>query len=278
MVLDSGASISALPKEVGKGFPIVQDEHSGYDYLGAGEEKIKDEGTRTLQFVDENWTTKNLNHRVAKMRNPLVAASQTVAAGNLIMMSEANSFVVPKSSQLGWELDKAVKELKRKFGTGDCTTLYERNGIYCFDAWVKPGPGLNSVAPRAQVTERSVAAARGSTAGKGPPSERVGAAEGGSASARTASLRLDDNREKPKKEAKVNDDVEEEEFEVEDGNGMTKHPRWQTPQGKRKATKKFMSSYSSGPGHGSCCDEDGQCNANDDGYWSGFTRLVPHWP
>ena len=102
------------------------------------------------------------------------------------------------------------------------TTLYERNGIYCFDAWVKPGPGLNSVSPRAQVTERSVADARGSTAGKG--SERVGAASGGSASARAASLWLDDNREKPK-EAKINDDIEEQEFEVEDGNGMNQHPR-----------------------------------------------------
>ena len=111
--------------------------------------------------------------------------------------------------------------------------------------------------------------------GKGPPSERVGAAEGGSASARSASLRLDDNREKPK-EAKINDDVEKQEFEVEDGNGMKQHPRWQTPQGKRKATKRFMSSYSSG--HNGCCDEDGQCNGKDDGYWSGFARLVPHWP
>ena len=82
MVMDS--------KTVGRGFPITQDEHSGFEYLGAGGEKIIDEGARTLQFVDENWTSKNLNHRVAKMRNPLVAASQTVGAGNLILMSETS--------------------------------------------------------------------------------------------------------------------------------------------------------------------------------------------
>ena len=36
MVMDSGASISALPKAVGRGFPITQDDHSGFEYLGAG--------------------------------------------------------------------------------------------------------------------------------------------------------------------------------------------------------------------------------------------------
>ena len=101
MVINSGTSISALPNAVGKGFPIVQDEHSGYDYLGAGVEKITEEGSRTLQFIDENWTTKNLNHRVAKMRNPSVAASQTVGAGNLILMSGIPSSPPSPASSAG---------------------------------------------------------------------------------------------------------------------------------------------------------------------------------
>ena len=100
---------------------------------------------------------------------------------------------------------------------------------------------------------------------------------------------MDDNREKPQKKengcvgaassgsasarTKIIDEVEKKEYEVEDGNELKQHPRWQTP--KKTASKKFMAAYSRG--HENGCSEDGCCG-NDDGYWSGFTRLVPHWP
>ena len=75
------------------------------------------------------------------MRNPLVAASATVHAGNLALLDDAGSFIAPVSSEFGWHLKEAIKDLKRRFGHEDLTTLYERNGVYVFDAWVKPGPG-----------------------------------------------------------------------------------------------------------------------------------------
>ena len=99
-----------------------------------------------------------------------MAASQTVHAGNLVVMDEDHSFVVPLATDFGWHLKEAVQNLTYEFGTGDLTTLYERNGIYCFDAWVQPGPqkkdekeknSANSVTPGPQVSERSLTAGPG---------------------------------------------------------------------------------------------------------------------
>ena len=104
--------------------------------------------------------------RVLGCRNPPVAASQTVHAGNLVVMDVDHSFVVPLASDFGWNLKEAAQNLTWQFGTGDLTTLYERNGIYCFDAWAQPGPqrkgakersGANAVTQE-QVSGRSLAA------------------------------------------------------------------------------------------------------------------------
>ena len=62
------------------------------------------EGRRTINVLDENWNSKTMRHRVADLRKPLVAASQTVHAGNLVLMDEDHSFVVPLASDFGWNL------------------------------------------------------------------------------------------------------------------------------------------------------------------------------
>ena len=48
-----------------------------------------------------------------------------------MVMDEDHSFVVPLASDFGWNLKEAVQNLTWQFGTGDLTTLYEKNGIYC---------------------------------------------------------------------------------------------------------------------------------------------------
>ena len=136
MIFDSGASCSAFPREIGDTYGLKEDEYVGYQYHGAGGETIEDEGSRRIQFHDENWNPKKISYRVAKMRNPLVAASQTVHAGNLVVMDENHSFIAPLTSEIGWRLRKAIADLVWKYGTDEITSLYESNGIYCFDAWI----------------------------------------------------------------------------------------------------------------------------------------------
>ena len=184
-------------------------------YHGAGTEVIKDEGRRVIHVLDENWNSKSMNHRVADLRNPLVAASQTVQANNIVVMDKGHSFIAPLSSEFGWHLKNAIEDLTYRFGTGDLLTLYERNGIYCFDAWVKPGPqgkakkdgGANAVARDAQVSERSGTAA---------PSVRVST------------------------------EVETKEYEIE-----KEESKWRPVPKKKAASKQFMAAY----GHSKECKD-----------------------
>ena len=74
MVFDSGASTTTFPPDIGEGYDLIKDEYVGRKYHGAGTEVIKDEGRRAINVVDENWNAKSMKHRVADLRNPLVAA------------------------------------------------------------------------------------------------------------------------------------------------------------------------------------------------------------
>ena len=80
MVFESGASTTTFPPDIGEGHDFLKDEYVGRKYHGAGTEVIKDEGWRAINVLDENWNAKSMKHRVADLRNPLVAASQTVHA------------------------------------------------------------------------------------------------------------------------------------------------------------------------------------------------------
>ena len=112
MGFDSGASTTTFPPEVGEGYDLIKDQFAGRKYHGARPEVIGDEGRRTINVLDENWNSKSMKHRVADLRNPPVAASQTVHAGNLVLMDEDHSFVVPLGLRLarGPELDLAVRD------------------------------------------------------------------------------------------------------------------------------------------------------------------------
>ena len=149
--------------------------------------------------------------------------------------------------------------------------MYERNGVYVFDAWVKRGPGAKEEMNRSEggehrekVTERSVAASR---------------CESGSPSGRRPGVRIQEQ------------EAEEIEYEVKEEEKGWKKPK----KGKTiaKSTQKlFAQSYSrgvgrsnaSGDGHcdgGPCCNEDdyeSHSTVRDDGYWSDFIRRVPNWP
>ena len=221
---------------------------------------IKDGGRRSIQFFD--WALKKQSHSVAKMGSPLVAASQTVHAGNIALLDADFSFVAPVSSELGWRVKRAVQNLVDQYGTEEATTLYERNGVYVFDAWIKPGPGeksqeMNVAKPRVQVSERWLAASRGPGA-----LEQVGERS------------LADSR------VRISDKVDTEETKGE-GKG------WETPKRGKTISKKDQSKLMQS--HSKCHDRAGNCDCNeddyssygtalDDGYWSGFIRRVPGWP
>ena len=99
--------------------------------------------------------------------------------------------------------------------------MYERNGIYCFDAWVQPGPQVkgakerksaNAVTPE-QVSERSLAASR----------------------------------------VRISTEVEEKEFEIAEHES-----KWETVPKKKAIEPKFMASYGQGSScEDGCTHDDG---------------------
>ena len=107
-----------------------------------------------------------------------------------------------------------------QFGTGDLATLYERNGIYCFDAWVQPGPQVKGAKERKsadavteQVSERSLAAS----------------------------------------EARISTVVEEKEFEIDEHES-----KWKKVPKKKAIKQKFMASYGHGSScEDGCTHDDG---------------------
>ncbi len=149
MIFDSGASCTAMPAEVGEGYPIIQDQWAGEKYGGMMEGmKAADEGRRTINFIDEHWKDQKITHRVVeKMQHPRVSAGETIDGGQLVFMSRGTSFIVPESSHYGRALEQAVWTLGAQYGTHDCVEMYrDLTNVFVFDAWVKPPPrGLHSV-------------------------------------------------------------------------------------------------------------------------------------
>ena len=149
MIFDSGAGCTAMPASVGEGYKIVQDEWTGEQYGGAMEGmKASDEGHRVIiNIIDNQWKEMPMSHRVVeKMRHPLISAGETVDKHNLVFMSRGMSFIVPESSDFGWNLYEAVWRLAHEHGTQDSVEMYrDQSNVFVFDSWVQPPKGLHSV-------------------------------------------------------------------------------------------------------------------------------------
>ena len=84
MIMDSGASCTAMPAKVGEGYPIHDDKWTGSEYGTAVEDvKSVDKGRRTINVLNSKWKKMPMTHRVVEnMKQPLVSAGETVDHGN----------------------------------------------------------------------------------------------------------------------------------------------------------------------------------------------------
>ena len=63
-------------------------------------------------------------------------------------MSRGMSFIVPESSDFGWNLYESVWRLAHEHGTQDSVEMYrDQSNVFVFDSWVQPPKGLHSVSP-----------------------------------------------------------------------------------------------------------------------------------
>ena len=141
LTLDSGASAPAFPKSTCRGYKVVGDARAGrrYKCAGAAGQCVSDEGGRTATAINENGRKQRLKHRVADVHKPFAAASAVVGAGNLVLLRNGMSYIVPERSGFGKHLSKSVKECESWYGAADVTPVREKNGVYVFNLWIAPG-------------------------------------------------------------------------------------------------------------------------------------------
>ena len=135
MCLDSGAAVTALPREMVPDDCMVE-EPSSQTYKTASGQHIEDGGKAKLVGRDANGVLKAMQGRVADVYKPLVAAAQVAHAGNDIWIGDDGGYLMRKDHFIAKALRKRFDELTRWHGFGGLTPVYEDKGTYNFDFYL----------------------------------------------------------------------------------------------------------------------------------------------
>ena len=260
MIMDSGASCTAMPAKVGEGYPINEDKWTGSKY-GLAIEGVQsvDKGSRTINVINSKWTKMPMKHRVVEnMKAPLVSAAQTVDYGNIVLMSPEQSFVSPLNSEFGWHLNQAITRLARRFGTHQTMPLYRtKSNVFAFDVWVERPHGAP---PDSSLSQAGHAAQAGQPAPK-------------------KNNKKDEEKDKEKKKVGIKTEPEINELSDSDASEATKtmnedsyESGWELQGGQWRQVRKGKKSNSKD-----------QARISDEihtqpPFTPGFGRLVPNWP
>ena len=121
IIVDSGASISVLPKGWGLKYPIKETEASrrGTAYKVANGATVRNEGERMITIGTKEGKVKNLRFQVADVSKALCSVASIVRAGHRVVFDSDHSYILHK-------------------GTGETIKLRLENGVYVLDAMVAP--------------------------------------------------------------------------------------------------------------------------------------------
>ena len=120
LLLDSGASISALPANVATSYPAKAPQGLS-EYRAANGNPIKNEGSRTIKAVTSGGARK-MAFSVMDVRRPIASVSKIVSSGNEVHFTPEGSWVKYRS-------------------TGNFDRLHEKSGVYVLPAWIPPFQG-----------------------------------------------------------------------------------------------------------------------------------------
>ena len=119
--VDSGAGVTIQPGEMCQSWPI-DPAGSGVDYAAAGNQTVKDQGSRTFEAFTDQWQKRKVKSRVGHVRRMLLAACELVDKGNRIVLERKGSYV-------------------EHIETKQRTPLVRKNGVFVMKLWVKRRPG-----------------------------------------------------------------------------------------------------------------------------------------
>ena len=116
LTVDSGAAVSAIPRDAAKGFPTVQ-EAEPKNYTSASGHSVPTLGSKRAKLQFQNGTTGAVDFQVMDVPKPLLSVSKVLKKGYRVVFDTECSYIENKS-------------------TGVWFKLYERGGVFVLPAWL----------------------------------------------------------------------------------------------------------------------------------------------
>ena len=116
LTVDSGAAVSAIPRDAAKGFPTVQ-EAEPKNYTSASGHSVTTLGSKRTQLQFQNGTTGAVDFQVMDVPKPLLSVSKVLKKGYRVVFDTECSYIENKSTGLWYK-------------------LYERGGVFVLPTWL----------------------------------------------------------------------------------------------------------------------------------------------
>ena len=118
---DSGAADTVAPEQLFSDYPLEPSPGSMADmwYVGAGGQRIKNKGQRTILIMTREKRLRWITVQVAAVKNMLIAVSKSNACHNEVIHRKSGSFI-------------------RDENNGDKLALRRSRGTFVLDMWVVP--------------------------------------------------------------------------------------------------------------------------------------------
>eukprot|EP00435_Cladocopium_sp_Y103_P036193 s510_g9.t1 len=150
---DTGAAITAIPSVLKNKLGLNAKEPSARSYKTASGELLPDEGGTVINGYDNDGRGRSVNGRLVNVHRMLVSGS-AVGRKNCVMLDGSAGTIVPNDGPIAEGMRKALKDLMKQHpqDAARVTKMYEQNGIYCFDLWLRHGDnaskGEQAVSPQ----------------------------------------------------------------------------------------------------------------------------------
>ena len=133
VLVDSGAGASVANSA---DFPNSRVEPSvgsrkGQHFTGPGKEKLPNRGQFRVELKTEDNRRNNIQFQDAEVLRPILAVSDSVKAGNLVMFDKDESVIMPRNSAEGEKIVKLIEHATSK------VKLELQGGVYHLPAWVE---------------------------------------------------------------------------------------------------------------------------------------------
>ena len=135
---DTGAAVTAIPQELKEALGLESKEASARNYKTASGELLPDGGEVEVKGLDSEWRGRSISGRLVNVHRLLLSGTD-IGRKNCVMLDGDEGTIMPRKGAIARGMQKEFERLKKKHPSElqTLTTMYNMNGIYCFDMWCK---------------------------------------------------------------------------------------------------------------------------------------------